>query len=313
MKRYMNAMEPFEDQRGRLPAQERHGPGWDPGRPKPAAEGPRQEIRRHGFLSVSVAGGKGGVGKTNLVTNLAVVMASMGRRVLLLDGDLGLANVDLLLGLVPSHNLYDVVTGQKRLDEIVLTGPGGIRIIPASSGVEEMASLDDYRREVLVRGLEDLARGRDVLLIDTGSGIHRQNLRLAQMADEILVLTTPEPTAFSDAYATIKLLAMRRLARPPRLVVNMARSEREALRVAERVARVAQQFLGFEPELFGVIPRDEAVPRAVKAQQPFAEAFPESAATAGVRNLAQRLLLPSETPEHRVQPTRSDEHMSEAA
>jgi flagellar biosynthesis protein FlhG len=313
MKRYLNAMEPFEDQRGRRPAQEQHGPGWDPRRPKPAAEGPHREMRRHGFLSVAVAGGKGGVGKTNLVTNLAVVMAAMGRRVLLLDGDLGLANVDLLLGLVPSHNLYDVVTGQKRLDEIVLTGPGGIRIIPASSGVEEMASLDDYRREVLVRGLEDLARSRDVLLVDTGSGIHRQNLRLAQMADEILVLTTPEPTAFSDAYATIKLLAMRRLARPPRLVVNMARSEREALRVAERVARVAQQFLGFEPELFGVIPRDEAVPRAVKAQQPFAEAFPEAAATAGVRNLAQRLLLPSETPEHRVPPLRSDEHIAEAA
>ncbi len=279
---------------------DRHpGPGWDPepglagGRRSPGARlQPTQLPPRPGesLLTVAVTSGKGGVGKTNLVTNLALVMARLGKKVLLLDGDFSLANVDLLLGLVPRYNLYDVVSGRKRIDEIVLTGEEGIRIIPAASGVEEMAALDDYRREVLVRSMENLAADRDVLLIDTGSGIHRQNLRLAQMADEILVLTTPEPTAFSDAYATIKVLSSRRLVHPPRLVVNLARSEAEALRVARRVSRVARQFLGFEPELFGVIPEDEAVPRSVKAQEPFVKLYENAPATVGVRTLAKRLL-----------------------
>jgi flagellar biosynthesis protein FlhG len=265
----------------------RRGPGWDPEPGSP---------RRRGLLVVTATSGKGGVGKSNLVANLAVVISEMGRRVLLLDGDLSLANVDLLMGLVPQYNLYDVVLGRKRIDEVVLTGPSDIRIVPAASGVEEMANLDDYRREVLVRSLQTLAHDRDVLLIDTGSGIHRQNMRLAQMGEEILVVTTPEPTAFADAYATIKILAGRRLARPPRLVVNMAQSKAEAVRVAGRVARVARQFLGFEPELYGVIPADEAVPRAVKAQQPFVKSAENAPASAGVRNLARRLLQPSTRP-----------------
>lgn len=241
-------------------------------------------------FAVAVTSGKGGVGKTNLVTGLAMLMAESGLKVMLLDGDLSLANVDLLLGLAPRYNLYDVVHGHKRLSEIILRGPNDIRIIPAASGVEEMAGLDDYRREVLVRSLESVARDRDVLLIDTGSGIHRQNIRLAQLADEILVVTTPEPTAFSDAYATIKVLASRRLANPPRLVVNMARTEAEAGRVAARVARVADQFLGFEPQLYGVIPQDESVPKAVKSQQSFVKKFPDGPATAGLRELMRRLL-----------------------
>ncbi|MCK4306357.1 MAG: MinD/ParA family protein [Candidatus Eisenbacteria sp.] len=263
------------------------GPGWDPELPV------REE---QGLLAIAVTSGKGGVGKTNLVTNLAVLMAEMGRRVLLLDGDLSLANVDLLMGLIPRYNLYDVVMGRKRIDEVTLAGPADIRIIPASSGVEEMANLDDYRREVLVRSLEVMAKDRDVLLIDTGSGIHLQNLRLAQMADEILVVTTPEPTAFSDAYAIIKILSGRRLARPPRLVVNMVSTEAEGHRTARRVARVARQFLGFEPELYGVIPMDEVVPRAVKAQEPFVKVSQDAAATVAVHALAQRLLQPSGTP-----------------
>jgi flagellar biosynthesis protein FlhG len=237
-----------------------------------------------------VTSGKGGVGKSCLVANLALIMAQMGKQVLLLDGDLSLANVDLLMGLVPQVNLYDVVRGAKRIDEIILTGPEGIGIIPAASGIEEMANLDDYRRELLVRSLELVAKDRDVLLVDTGSGIHRQNLRLAQMADEILVVTTPEPTAFSDAYATIKILTGRRLVHPPRLVVNMAHSLGEGRGTARRVRRVARQFLGFQPKLYGVIPFDEAVPRAVRRQQLLVREAPESPAARSLRRLAERIL-----------------------
>jgi flagellar biosynthesis protein FlhG len=253
------------------------------------------------WITIAAASGKGGVGKTNLITNLAIEMARMGQRVLLLDGDLSLANVDLLLGLVPRYTLYDVVTGERRIDEIALEGPGGIRIIPASSGVEEMANLDDYRREVLLGSLEAVARDRDVLLIDTGSGIHAQSIRLAQAADEILIVTTPEPPAFSDAYATLKVLCARALTRPPRLVVNMASDEGEADRVAQRVRRVARRFLGLEVELYGVILRDATVRRAVKEQRPFVSAYPDSRAAAGVRALAQRL-LDAPHPQRRTRP-----------
>jgi flagellar biosynthesis protein FlhG len=241
-------------------------------------------------LSVAVASGKGGVGKTNLVANLAVAMAEMGRAVLLLDGDLGLANVNLLLGLVPEHTLHDVVMGGLDLAEILLSGPAGISVLPASSGVERMADLDEYRREALLLAIEKASRDHDVLLIDTGPGIHRQNLRLAQAADEILVMTTPEPLAFASAYASLKALASRRLAHPPRLVVSMARDEAEALRVAHRLQRVARRFLGFAPELWGVVPADEAVPRAVHEQRPFVQSCPDSPAARAVRRLAERLL-----------------------
>jgi flagellar biosynthesis protein FlhG len=246
-------------------------------------------------FAIAATSGKGGVGKTNLITNLAVAMAEMGQRVMILDGDLGLANVDLLLGLAPRRTLHDVVTGVCRVEEIVLTAPSGIQILPASSGVEEMANLDDYRREVLLRSLEAVTRDRDVLLVDTGSGIHAQTIRLAQVGAEILVVTTPEPPAFSDAYATLKVLASRALARPPRLVVTMANDDAEAARVAQRVRRVARRFLDLDVDLCGVIPKDAAVGRAVREQRPFVSAYPDSRAAAGVRTLARRLL---DAPDH---------------
>ncbi|MCK4412081.1 MAG: MinD/ParA family protein [Candidatus Eisenbacteria sp.] len=243
-----------------------------------------------GPLSVAFLSGKGGVGKSNLVANLAILMAEMGQRTLVLDGDLGLANVDLLLGLVPQQTLLDVVEGRCRLEEILLRGPAGIEILPASSGVEKMADLDDYRREVLLRSLEAVARDRDVLLIDTGSGIHRQSLRLGQAADEIVVVTTPEPPAFADAYAMLKVLSGRPINRFPGLVVNMARTTDEALRITRRLQRVARRFLGQAPELYGVILADETVGRAVRERQALVRGYPTARAVAGMRALAQRLM-----------------------
>jgi flagellar biosynthesis protein FlhG len=244
-------------------------------------------------LSVAFLSGKGGVGKSSLVANLAILMAEMGRRTLVLDGDLGLANVDLLLGLVPQRTLLDVVEGRCRLEEVLLAGPAGIEVLPASSGVEKMADLDDYRREVLLRSLEAVARDRDLLLIDTGSGIHRQSLRLGQTADEIVVVTTPEPPAFADAYAMLKVLHERPIRRFPRLVVNMARSTEEALRVARRLQRVARRFLGQAPELSGVILEDRNLARAVRRQLPLVRSYPDTRAVADMRALAERLLQPA--------------------
>jgi flagellar biosynthesis protein FlhG len=259
-------------------------------------------VQRNSPFSVAVLSGKGGVGKSSLITNLAVTLAEMNQRVLLLDGDWGLGNVDQLLGLTPRHTLHDVLRGRRHAREILLTGPAGIRVLPGASGSEEMANLDDYRCETLLRALRDLLRRDDLLLIDTGSGLHRQSLRLAQTADAILVLTTPEPTACADTCAVLRALATRRLARSPGLVVNQARSTVEARAIAHQVCRSSARSLGFEPELVGVIPTDEIVRRAVQERRPFVQLDPDAPASRGVRALARRMLSAAPSP---VAPVRS--------
>jgi len=270
------------------------GPGADPET--------TSRLRRGSLLTVAVVSGKGGVGKSSLVANLAVVLAEMGQRVLLLDGDWGLGSVDRLLGLTPRHTLHDVLCGRRGAGEIVLTGPAGIRVLPGASGSEEMADLDDYRCERLFRELHRLAGDEDLLLIDTGSGLHRQSLRLAQAADEVLIVTTPEPTACAGTCAVLDALATRCLAREPRLVVTQSRSVDEAEIVARSVHRSSARRLGFAPDLIGVIPSDEIVRRAVLERRPFVQIDPDAPASRGVQALAHRLLSVAPSPAARLRP-----------
>jgi flagellar biosynthesis protein FlhG len=239
---------------------------------------------------IAVTSGKGGVGKTNIVTNLALALSRQGVRVLVLDGDLGLANVDLLLGIAPQYDLQDVVLGGRAIEEIVLDGPDGVRIVPASSGVEELANLDEYRTEVLLRSLSELEREVDLILIDSPSGIGSHATSLVQAADEILVVTTPEPTSFSDAYAMIKVLSKRPLKCTPSLLVNQANSEEEALEVARRVRSVAKRFLNLDVPYWGFILADESVPKSVVRQEPFLSTYPYSPASSCIYQLARRVL-----------------------
>ena len=239
---------------------------------------------------IAVTSGKGGVGKTNIVTNLAIALARQGIRVLVLDGDLGLANVDLLLGVAPQFDLQDVILGGRPVEDIVLEGPDGIRIVPASSGVEELANLDEYRTECLIRSLASLEDEVDLILIDTPSGIGVHTTALAQAADQILVVTTPEPTSFSDAYAMIKVLSQRRLKCTPCLLVNQADSEEQALEVAKRVQAVAKRFLNLEVEYWGYVLNDESVPKSVVRQEPFLSTYPYSPASSCIHQLARRVL-----------------------
>jgi len=256
--------------------------------PRKTATAPPEARPRRRLIAVT--SGKGGVGKTNIVTNLAIALARQGIRALVLDGDLGLANVDLLLGIAPQFDLQDVILGDRRIEDIVLEGPDGIRVVPASSGVEELANLDEYRTECLIRSLANLEGEVDLILIDTPSGIGAHTIALTQAADQILVVTTPEPTSFSDAYAMIKVLSQRRLKCTPCLLVNQADSEEQALEVAKRVQTVAKRFLNIEVEYWGHVLNDESVPKSVSRQEPFLSTYPYSPASSCIYQLARRVL-----------------------
>jgi flagellar biosynthesis protein FlhG len=260
--------------------------------PTAASEHPAQWSRPRAHTIV-VASGKGGVGKSNLAANLAVALGSRGARVLLVDGDLAQANLDLLLGVHPRFDLQHVLSGQKTLDEIVVNGPANVRLVPAASGAPELADLDDYRRELLLRSLGTIDSGADVVLIDTASGVSRQTTAFCRIAHDVLVVTTPEMPAFSDAYALVKLLQRQGgLIRAPRLVVNMATGPEDADDTAHRIRLVARHFLQLELDCLGVVPFDPHVPRAVRMQEPVMAAFPDSPAAASYRALASLLWKP---------------------
>jgi flagellar biosynthesis protein FlhG len=256
--------------------------------PAAVADHPARWARPH-VRTLAIASGKGGVGKSNLAANLAVALGEMGARVLLLDADLAQANLDLLLGLNPRFDLQHVVSGEKSIEEIVVEGPRGVSLVPAASGVPALADLDDYRLECLLRGLGNLETETDLILIDVASGSSRQVLTFCLAADEVMVVTTPEMPAFSDAYGMIKLLQQSGLSRPPHLVVNAAASPEEAEEVAHRLRVVARRFLQLEPDSWGFVPFDAAVPRAVRRQEPVVTAFPGSPAAQAYRAIAARL------------------------
>lgn len=242
---------------------------------------------------IAVTSGKGGVGKSNLSVNLAIALADRGRRVIVMDMDLGLANVDLLCDLHPRHTIAHVVSGQREIHEAVVPGPGGIRVLAGAAGIDRLANLDDRERDGLLRGLEQLQLETDVILLDTGAGIGRNTVAFAACADEVLVVTTPEPTAMLDAYAVIKCVARDAPGAVLRLVVNQARSRAEAERIAASVAGVAHRFLNIYVEPAGHVLSDSCVPLAVRRKRPFLLAFPACPAAAGVRALADRLLAPA--------------------
>jgi flagellar biosynthesis protein FlhG len=240
-----------------------------------------------------VASGKGGVGKSNLCANLAVAMGQQGARVLLLDADLSQANLDLLLGVHPRYDLQHVLAGERTLEEIVVEGPAGVRLIPAASDVPELAELDDYRREALLRGIGTLDGQADLVIMDTASGVTRDVLALCLAADQVIVMTTPEMPAFADAYGLIKVLSAQGIRQAPHLLVSQATSAEEAEETAHRIRLVARRFLHLEIQSLGAIPEDPAIPSAVRRQEPVVTAFPQSPAAAAYRALAARLWVPS--------------------
>jgi flagellar biosynthesis protein FlhG len=234
---------------------------------------------------IAVTSGKGGVGKTTVSINLAVSLALLGRKVVLLDADLGLANVDVLLGLNPARSLSHVVAGECALDEVVMPGPAGIRVVPAASGIQRMAELSEHERAGLITAFSELEDAVDFMIVDTAAGIAANTLHFCDASHEVLVVVCDDPASITDAYATIKVLHQRSRRSRFRVLVNMVRDEGAAMRLYSRLLEVTDRYLDVTLDFAGQIPFDVHVRRAVQHRQCVVERFPDSKVAQGFKNL----------------------------
>jgi flagellar biosynthesis protein FlhG len=243
---------------------------------------------------LAVTSGKGGVGKTNVVANLAVSLAEMGKRVIVLDADFGLANLDVLLGLTPHFHLGHVLYGKKTLTDIMVEGPHGIRIIPASSGLQQLSELTLDQRNYLVESFTALEGDADYLLIDTAAGISSNVVHFLLAAPEIVVVSAPEPTAIVDAYAVIKIVLAEEPTKTIRILINSVSGEDESQDVFRQINSVVNRFLNRQVIYLGHIERDAHVLKAVRSQLLVTHCFPGAPASRCFRRLAHSMVLQSE-------------------
>lgn len=235
---------------------------------------------------VAVTSGKGGVGKTNISINLAAAWAKMGRKPVILDADLGLANVDVALGLQPKLNLSHVLSGEVTLEEILVEAPGGIRVIPASSGIQKMATLSPAEHAGLIRAFSELTTEMDVLIVDTAAGIDNSVVSFTQASHEVVIVVCDEPASITDAYALIKLLNREHGVRRFRVVANMAHSVNEGVNLFRKLLAVTDKFLDeVVLDHAGSIPYDPFLRKAVQKQQPVVTLFPRSPAAEAFKQL----------------------------
>ncbi len=238
---------------------------------------------------IAVTSGKGGVGKTNLAVNLGVTLARMRRQVALLDADMGLANVDILLGLSPEYNLSHVLRGEKTLSEIMLTGPAGLKIIPASSGIQHMSELSTVEQAGVIRAFSEIDKDLDVLIVDTAAGISASVVNFARACQEIIVVVCDEPTSLTDAYAYIKLLNRDYALSKFHIVTNMVQSAQQGRNLFAKLCKVTDRYLDVNLQFAGSIPMDESLRKAVQKQTPVVELFPQSQVTMAFKQLAKTI------------------------
>jgi flagellar biosynthesis protein FlhG len=239
---------------------------------------------------MAITGGKGGVGKTLTTANLGLCLTRLGMRTLLIDGDFGLANLDVVLNLRPEHTLDDVLAGEKDLKDIILDGPEGLRVVPSASGLLKISELGRMQKLLLLDQIESLDEEFDVVLIDTPAGISKNVQYWTSSAAEVVVVTTPEPAAMADAYATMKVLSQTVREERFRLVVNQARNDEEGLRVFDRMATLADEFLNVKVDYLGCVLFDDAVRTSVRERVSYVQRFPFSAASRGMRAIAAQVV-----------------------
>jgi flagellar biosynthesis protein FlhG len=235
---------------------------------------------------IAVTGGKGGVGKTTVSANLAVSIAAQGRDVMLVDADLGLANVDVVLGLNTRFHLGHVVSGECALEDAIVTGPHGLQIVPAASGIKRMANLSDTEQAGIIRAFSDLYHRVDVMIVDTAAGLHDSVLTFSQAAQHVLVVVCDEPASITDAYALIKVLSREHGVRRFQILANQTRRSGEGPELFQKISRVCDRFLNVTLEFAGSVPFDDYLRRAVQRQSAVVEAYPASISSVALKNLA---------------------------
>ncbi len=239
---------------------------------------------------ITVASGKGGVGKTNVSVNMALAYARLGKKVIVMDADLGLANVNVMLNMIPKYNLYHVIRKQKTMKDILLDTEYGIQIVAGASGFSKIANLSEDERQNFIQELYTLSNA-DIIIIDTSAGVSNNVLSFVAAADDAVIVTTPEPTAITDAYGIIKIIATEidNLNMGLKLVVNRVKTVAEAKKVADRMINIAGQFLNLKVDYLGFIYDDPAVPQAVLRQRPFMVLDPKSKASLCVQHIVGRM------------------------
>ncbi|OHB61099.1 MAG: hypothetical protein A2167_08925 [Planctomycetes bacterium RBG_13_46_10] len=238
---------------------------------------------------IAIASGKGGVGKTNIAANLAICLAALGKRVVLLDADFGLANLDIILGINSKYNLSHFIKGCRNLDEICQPTAAGVDVICGFCGIESLAGISDFAKERILKSLETLIDNYDVIIVDTSAGIGRMVLSFCMASDHTILVTTPEPTAITDAYTVLKALTIKRYEGRVSLLVNMASSVTEGRNVYRQISSAATQFMGVELHHTGVLVRDERVSLAVKKRLPIVLEYPKCSTTRALMTIAARL------------------------
>jgi flagellar biosynthesis protein FlhG len=239
---------------------------------------------------IAVSSGKGGVGKTNIVANLAYALIEKGKKVVVFDADFGLANIDIILGIAPKYNLKDVIKGEKNMSEIIVRMPNGLMIIPGSQGIEEIANLDVSEKK---RGLKECMQMRektDYLLVDTSAGIHKNVIDMILASGKLVVVTTPEPTSITDAYSLIKIVLKKQPDKDISLLVNNVKNQKEGGDIFNKLNEVLKKFLTRDIDYFGYLVYDNIIEASVRRQKPFYESAPHSHAAKCIEKLAERLV-----------------------
>ncbi len=252
------------------------------------AQGIRQMKSQKPVQVIAVTSGKGGVGKSNITVNLAVSLAQQGQNVLVMDADMGLANIDVLLGLNPKYNLSHVVNGECALEDILVEGPAGIKIIPASSGTRHMADLSAAENAGIIRAFSELTIPADTLLIDTAAGISQSVVSYVRAAREVIVVVCDEPASITDAYAMIKVMNRDFDVQRFHVLANQAHSIHQGRELYTKLARVSEKFLDATLDFLGSIPYDESLKKAVQKQKCVIETYPRSPASMALRKIAQK-------------------------
>lgn len=253
------------------------------------AAGLRRMTKQKPVQVIAVASGKGGVGKTNVSTNLALALVATGKHVLLMDADLGLANVDLLLGLHAEYNLSHVISGERTLEEVIIEGPEGLKIIPAASGTQMMSELSPSQHAGIIRAFSELSMPIDVLMVDTAAGISDSVISFTRASHEIIVVVCNEPTSLTDAYALIKVLSEEHGVQRFNILANMVRTPKEGLSLFAKLSRVTDHYLDVTLDYTGAVPFDEYLVKAVKKQQAVTRAYPQSPSSLAFRKIAGKL------------------------